>query len=913
MDINTTKRKLLSLNLEVTSNIMIGRHNPPKVFHRFFLWFCHPSLRKYIEGDLLELYEEQLLTRGKRKADRRFIVDVLLLFRPGIIRPYESHSTNLASMINNYFKVGVRNILKYKVFSFINVFGLAMAMSVCMLVITMLADQKRYDAFHVNRERIYRMNSSVTEGRNAYATSPYPLADALKSDYQIVDETTVLIPDVGGDATYGQRIIDMRGYFAAPSFFEVFSFELQEGDKRTALTSPRSMVISTEMAKKLFGSENAIGKVIQFADRKLPFPQRHDGVGAAPVTWGNFTITGVIDESQYKSHLRFDVLVSSSSLPALVSESKIADRINDWEGYFRCYTFVMLKTGKSEEDLQIALNDLVSRKYAGIKSDVVKGFHLTPEKLSDVPLDLKGNDTNDRLPEMGYFILSILAGIIMLSACLNYINLSIARALTRAKEIGIRKVTGAGRLSLIIQFICESVITSLLALVMAVLMLMAIKPAFKSLWVNKFLNFELPELPSVYFAFIALAIITGIVAGWYPAFYISKYQPVKALKNLDSMKNRKLGARKVLSVLQFVISLFFITTSILIYNQFSHFMHFDYGFKSSNIINIELQGADPEKLSNALKAVPDVEAISASDIIPATGRNNGMQLKRLATNDEFTNVDVIQADDHFIPNLGLKVIAGNNLPPSANASGQQVVVNEAFTRKLGYSNPMDAIGAVFESNWDKEPVQVTGVVQDFRFNLLINRHEIEPLLMRNSPGSFMYLNVKVSSSDQKATIARLEKGWKTIDPVHDFKYAFFDDQLATTHEGIFDVVSIIGFIAMLAIIIACLGLLGMATYIAERRRKEVGIRKVLGAEEFGIAALLSRDFVIMLGISICIGAPLSYIINNFWLQKFPNRVEFGLGTVGLGVSALLALGLLTIASQTFRVSRTNPVESLRAD
>lgn len=891
---------------------MTGRH-PPKLFHRFFLWFCHPSLRKYIEGDLLELYEQQLEAAGKWKADWRFAMDVLLLFRPGIIRPYESHSTNLASMINNYFKVGVRNILKYKVFSFINVFGLAMAMSVCMLVITMLADQKRYDAFHVNKDRVYRMNSAIAEGRNAYATSPYPLADALKSDYQIIDETTVLVPDVGGDATYGERIIDMRGYFAAPTFFDVFSFELQEGDKRTALTLPQSMIISTEMARKLFGNENAIGKVIEFSDRKLPFPQRHDGVAAAPVTWGNFTVTGIMDESQYKSHLRFDVLVSSSSLPGLVKENKMPDRTRDWENFFRCYTYVMLKDGKSQEDLRTALNDLVSRKYAGIKSDVVKGFRLIPERLTDVQFDLKGNDTNDRLPEMGYFVLSILAGVIMLSACLNYINLSIARALTRAKEIGIRKVTGARRVSLIFQFISESVITSLLALVMAVLMLMAIKPAFKGLWVNKFLNFELPELPSVYFAFIGLAVVTGIVAGWYPAFYISKYQPVLALKNLDSMKNRKMGARKVLSVLQFVISLFFITTSILIYNQFSHFMHFDYGFKSSNIVNIELQGADPDKLSNALKAVPDVESVSATDIIPATGRNNGMVLKKLATNDEFTNVNVIQADDHFIPNLGLKVIAGKNLPPSEHASSQQVVVNEAFVRKLGYSNPMDAVGGMFESNWDKEPVQVIGVVQDFRFNLLINRHEIEPLLLRNSPASFMYLNVKISSLDQKATIAKLEKTWKTIDPVHDFKYEFFDDQLATTHEGIFDVVSIIGFIAMLAIIIACLGLLGMATYIAERRRKEVGIRKVLGAEEFGIATLLSRDFIVMLGISICIGAPLSFFVNNFWLQKFPNRVEFGLGTVTLGASVLLVLGLITIASQTFRVSRTNPVESLRTE
>ena len=892
---------------------MTNQPQPPRFFHRFFLWFCHPSLRKYIEGDLLELYEYKFATQGKRHADLTFVKDVLLLLRPGIIRPYELQSLNNIAMFRNYFKVGIRNIVKYKVFSFINVFGLAMAMSVSMLVINMLADRMRYDAFHDKKERIFRLNSSTVDGRNAYATSPFPVADVLKNEYDVTEQTTVLLPDVGGDATYKQRIIDMRGYFASPGFFDVFSFDLDLGDERTALMHPQTMIISTEMARKLFGDEDPIGKVIEFSDRKLPFPQRHDGIGAAPVSWGNFTITGVLDESRYKSHLRFDVLVSSASLPLLVREQKVADRTNDWEWYFRCYTFALLKPGKTEHDLQAALDDLVARKYVSLKSDVVKGFRLTTENLGDIQLDLKGNDTGERLPKMGYYILAILAGVIMISACLNYINLSIARALTRSKEIGVRKVTGAGRFSLILQFISESVITSLLALVMAVFMLMAIKPAFRSMWVNKFLQFELPELPSVYLAFFVLAVLTGILAGWYPAFYLSRYQPVHALKNLDVLKSRKFGMRKVLSVMQFVLSLFFITTSILIYNQFNHFMRFDYGFSSSNIVNIELQGADVDKLTNAIQSVPDVEAVSASDIIPATGRSNGTQLRKMGTTEEYTQLNVILADEQFTSNLGLKIVAGSSLPSAEAGSSQQVVVNEAFTRKFGYASPVDAVGAMLESSWEKEPVQIVGVVEDFRFNLLINRHEIEPLLLRNSPASFMYLNVRIGTGDQTTTLAKLKNAWKTVDPVHDFKYEFFDDQLATTHEGIFDVVSIIGSISLLAIIIACLGLLGMATYIAERRRKEVGIRKVLGAAEFAIATMLSRDFIVMLVISVCIGAPLSFFANNMWLQKFPNRVEFGEGTVILGTMVLLALGLITIASQTFRVSKTNPVDSLRSE
>jgi putative ABC transport system permease protein len=293
-------------------------------------------------------------------------------------------------------------------------------------------------------------------------------------------------------------------------------------------------------------------------------------------------------------------------MPLLYAEKKIDDNSNSWEWYFRTYSFALVKDGKHQYDLQAALNDLVAQKYKDLKSEQVKDFKLSAQPLGDIQLELKGNDTNTRLPSMGYYILGGLAIVVMLSACLNYTNLSIARALTRAKEIGVRKITGANRKSIILQFLSESILTSLFAMCMGYILLIVIRRSFTSLWINRYLNFELPDSPTIYVAFIFFAVIIGIIAGLYPAFRLSAYQPVKALKALTSVRSGKFRMYKVLSVTQFVISLLFITTSILIFNQFRHYMGFDYGFSSKNIINLELQGNDYAKLANEMESVPGV-------------------------------------------------------------------------------------------------------------------------------------------------------------------------------------------------------------------------------------------------------------------------------------------------------------------
>jgi putative ABC transport system permease protein len=811
-------------------------------------------------------------------------------------------------MFLNYLKVGIRNIFRYKAFSFINVFGLAAAMTVCMLIIQMLADQRSADRFNTKRDRIYRILCDKPDLRHAYATSPYPLSATLKAEAPGVEDVTHLVRGVGGDAVYNGRSVEMLGYFADASFFRVFSYELEKGEAAKALASPNSIVITSELAHRLFNDKEPIGATVEFTDRGLsPMGQTE---GGAPVKWGSFTITGVIADKDYKTHLPFEVLVSSASLPLLVAEKKIGDISADWKNYYQSYTYALLAPGKKAADLDVSLARIAKARYAGMTDQ--KGFKMSAQPLMHIsPGILLGNEPSITLPLVLYYFLSLLALVIMVSACLNYTNLSIARALTRAKEIGIRKMNGAVRKDLVFQFLSESMLMAMFALVMGILFFVVVKAAFLGLWVNQYLHFELRGSFAIYGIFAGFALLTGLLAGIYPALYLSKFQPIKVLRHYESMRPGRLGLRKVLSVAQFAVSLVFIITALLIYNQSRHFLHFDYEFNSKNIVNVELQNNDYRVVSRELSAVPGVIRVSACDYIPVTGRSEGTSLRKAGSGDQYHKLMSLKTDENFIPNLELKLVAGRPLPAGVSSS-RYVLVNESAVREFGYHHPGEIIGQIFQSQWnDTAMLEVIGVVQDFHMNL--DHDRIEPMVLQNQADLFRFVNIKITGADLRSTLAKLESKWKAIDPVHPFKYRWFDEQMAATSQGFFDIVSILGFIAFLAVTIACLGMLGMATYTAERRTKEVGIRKTLGARNASIVVLLSRDFIRVLILSIIIAAPLSFILNNLWLRKFPNRVEFGFGTVAAGAMILLALGLLTIGSQTIRASRRNPVDSLKID
>jgi putative ABC transport system permease protein len=818
-------------------------------------------------------------------------------------------------MFLHYLKVALRNILKYKVFSFINVFGLAAAMAICMLVMLMPADQKSHDQFNVNRDRIYRLLCDKADFGNPYATTPYPLAAAVKAELPGVEATTHLVMGPGGDMLLGEKSTEARGYFADSSFFRVFSYELEKGDPATALAAPRSVVITHALAERLFKNEDPIGKSVGWVNRGLSLYSDYSAEASSP--WGSYVITGVVADKGYRSHLKFDVLMSAASMPLLVADKKIGDQSSDWSQYTNSFTYALLMPGKSLHDLDAGLRQVVTNHYAGLPD--FKGFYVRGQPLTKIsPGILLGNDPTVALPMVAYYILWVLALLILVLACLNYINLSVARALTRAKEIGVRKVAGAPRGSLVAQFLGESVIMALLALVMAGLLLFVLKAAFVRLWVNQYLDFELRGGMGVYLVFVGFAVLVGVLAGLYPALRMSGFRPIPALKSNDGLRPGRLGMRKVMSVVQFVFSLFFIVTAILIYNQFRYFLGFKYEFNSSNIVNVDVQSNDYRVAEREFASIPGVAGVSAAEYMPAETRSEGGSLRRIdgkqhPSKDDFKPVMTMAADGHFLDNLGLKLVAGRSLVADGPMAGRYIVVNEALVKEFGFGSPAAIIGQALQSQYFDSSLVVVGVVRDFHMRIILGNDKIEPTYLYGGAKNLQYVNLRVSTSDVRGLVAALRTRWKKIDPVHGLKYSWFSDELANQSQGIFDVVSILGVVAMLAVTIACLGMLGMATYTTERRRKEVGIRKVLGAGDFSNVVLLSREFLIVLGVSIAISGPLSYLVNSMWLRKFPNRVEFGFGTVALGVVIVLVLGLVTIGSQTVRASRRNPVDSLKVE
>jgi putative ABC transport system permease protein len=815
-------------------------------------------------------------------------------------------------MIKNYLKFGLRIFLKNRVYSLINVFGLAVAMSVCMLIILMWIDQKSYDDFHDNKERIYRIVTSPLDNDQMRATIPFPTIDALKNEYNIVDDATFLRRGFGGDAVYTKTnnektYAEMKGYFTDPSFLNIFNFALESGDRTSALNEPNSIVISNEVKQKLFGSENALGKVIRFSDRGLNF---WTDESTPPVDWGVFTVTGVFAK-QPKSHLRFDVMASASSLETLYKESRIEDIRNHWGNDYQAYGYVMLKPNVGEKELKASLASLTSDHLQKNDNENLQKLRYNYQPLTQItPGEATGNGTDSSLPLFAYYILGGLALIIMLASCLNYTSLSVARAITRSNEIGIRKVNGAAKFDLIRQFVSEAFIAVFLALILANLFLIYLKKAFLGLWLNQHLHFTLDFNVKVYIAFVIFTLLVGFVSGVYPAIRMSGFNSVKALKGVEKVGSGKMGVRRILTVSQFAISLFFIISGILVYKQLDLFMKFDYGFNPHNVLNINLQGKDYDLLKSAFMEIPGVLDVSACAYVPADGRNDNTNIQKLDSEISKSAID-LSVDSNFADVLEIEILAGEKIPLGNDSISSSVMVNETAARELGYGQPNEIVGETFLIGGQNK--SVSGVFRNFNFFLLFTGRDTGPIVFQYNPSIFKFATVKIAEGDQQNTLAKLEAAWQKIDPIHPLQFEFYEKQLADNNQAILDLVSVIGFLALMAILIACLGLFGMATYSTERRTKEIGVRKVLGADLLTLNYLLSKEFLKMIGIAILIAAPASYFFNKLWLERMVVQSDFGMATLATGSLIVTILALLTVVPQSIKIANKNPIETLKVE
>jgi len=873
----------------------------PGFFLRLLRWYCTDEKLEEIEGDLEELFYINSEKFGVRKARFNFAWNVIRCCKPYAWRrkiDFFKYYFNFI-MILNYLKIAQRNLAKHKTFSMINIFGLSFSMSVCLLIITIINDQLSYDNFHENSDRIYRVVTDVqnrdgVKSKNfLYASTVMPVAGALKNDYTGIEEAVRITKSLVGDGKVETKIIHVNGIFADQSFFNIFNFRLKDGNRNTALENPYSVVLSEKTSLKFFNENNPIGKTIEIEGK------------------GIYTITGVVKDPPVKSHISFDLIGSISTLEILEKDNLIRDSyvVGKWGNPYSSYVYVKIEEGVNPEIISQNLIE-ISRDHEEAAERHISKFQL--QKLSSItPAPVMNNMFNYTLPIEVVLFIGFLALIVMLSACFNYTNLSISRALTRAREVGIRKVSGARRGQVITQFLSESILFAMVSLLVAILIYRFLLGAFNDMYIAQEVLLNFDDNFTTYIWFIGFSAFVGIIAGIVPAIFLSAFKPISVLKNFSDTKLfSKVALRKSLIVFQFTISLFFIITAIVIIRQSGYLINSDYGFTKENIVNIRLQEADVDQYLNVISNRTDVIQASASSHIPATGQRYGCRVRR-NIEDEKLRLAYFYIDHNYIDNLDLKLIAGNNFPENASRENEQfIILNEKAVEDLNFSNANEAIGeSILLNDNDTTLFQIIGVVKNYHYRIQLM--SINAMALRYNPGACHFVNVKIKSDNVEATLAGLENEWKKFDQIHAFDYQFFDAQLEEAYGFVKDIRGIISITAILAIIIASLGLLGMAIYNTESRVKEIGIRKVMGADITSIVVLLSKGFLLLIAISIVIATPLAYFANTLWLQEIANRISLGPGLLTTGIAILLAIGILTVGSQTIKAALANPASSLK--
>ena len=803
-------------------------------------------------------------------------------------------------MIKNILLTSIRNIFRNPVFSFINVFGLAVSMSLGLLIILIIKEQYSFDNFHKDADRIYRINTKAlrTDGASeAYASTPFALGAAVKDGYAFTENVVRINSQLNGDAVYGNVTVPVHGFFADPSFLEVFNFKLEKGNPSTALNEPDGVVLTADAAKKIFGNNDPLGKVITFKG------------------YGDFTVKGIFEKLPGKTHFDFEAVASSGALPLLEKQKAVMESLQNWNNYYTGYVYVKLKEGVNLTEIKAALAEISRKNYTGRKLETRdKGYEFNLQPLQKIsPGPILSNNMGRALPELVLLFLGILVFIILLMAGLNYTNLMIAKSLKRSREIGVRKVMGASRWQVFLQFIGESILFALFSLIVSYLMSQFLKAAFLQLHLVQEFSIDLKEDAWVYAYFILFAVAIGFFAGLLPAGYLSGFKPVAVLKDRIGKKtNTRQLLRKGLMVVQFTLSMVFIATVLMINSQMKFLLKADYGINDKDILNVRLQGNDYNKLAVELASVAGVKQIGFVSHSLGTFQDYSDDYKRSRSDAPFVMRD-LRADANYISNLNIQFVAGRNFSANLPAAREtEVIINKKALTLFGFKSPTAAIGQQVYAA-DSIALHVVGVAKDFHFHPM--NYKIGPLAFRYRPADFQQISIAFEPGSKDKIIAALSPMWKKLDPVHPLQYSLMRTEINDAYEasGFTDVLKIMQYISFLSIILACLGMLGMVMFNTQLRIKEVSVRKVMGASVKDVTVLLSRSFIWLTGIGVVIGIPLSYLLGNLFLQNFAYKISYGIWLIGAGVLITGFFGLITICSQTIKAALSNPVKNLRTE
>jgi len=807
-------------------------------------------------------------------------------------------------MLKNYLKTALRSLLKNKAFSVINITGLALGTLCCLYMVLYVMDQYSYDRHHAGANNIYRITSRLFVGGDSHqnATMSPPVAPAMKADFGEVLQYTRVVPTLGvskhilefGDKSFYEK----KAVYVDSTFFDMFSYHFTRRVPGALLNEPYTVVLQKSVSDKLFGADDPINKTITINNAY----GRHD-----------FKVTGVVDEAQGKTHIMANIFITMNS--GDMGEYTLKDET--WGGNNFANAYVKLRPDADVAALEKKLPAFLE-KYGGQQMKqmgMTKVLHLQPVGSIHTTPGYE-NEMNPSVSPMFLNILLTIAGLIQLIACINFMNLSTARASRRAKEVGVRKVIGAARYELIRQFLAESFLLSLIGVLLALPLLTLLLP-----WLNQLTGSSIQlSFYSDYRLWLVLAglvLVTGFAAGSYPAFYLSSFQAVKVIKGNFTSHISASGIRRSLVVFQFVLSIVMITGIIGIYSQLNYIKKKDLGFSRDQKLIFSFYTDDAKKkggvFAKDLQQMAEVQTLSRANNYPSH-RVLSDHTVFLAGGNMATGIDAqnISTDEHYAQANGMKLVSGEDF---RQGDSDKVLINETLCRKLGLTAEK-APGIRLYSQFPGKPltfVTVNGVLHDFNFNSL--HADIKPFIVNYypQPDDLPYLIVSLSSSNYERLIAHMASLWRKDLPATPFEYAFLDEEVEKQYEAEITLSRIINSFTLMAIFISCLGLFGLASFSAEQRSKEIGIRKVLGASIAGIVQLLSKDFLKLVGLAIVIAVPISWWAINKWLEAFAYRMPVGWWMFALAGVVAVAIAMLSVASQAVRAAVANPVNSLRSE
>ncbi len=867
-----------------------NKDRPPRLAAWLARLCLHEVDADVVLGDLEETYGA-LHRRYGPAAARRWYWSQVLRSVPTLF--YRTLYWSLV-MLKNYLIVALRTLRRQKGYAFINIAGLAAGLACCLLILLFVQHELSYDRFHERADRIYRVVEDLSTPGNTgeITTIPAAFASAATADFSEIEQAVRLFSPPQTPVAYGDRLFQEPDFFFAdPAMFEVFSFPLLQGDPQTVLEAPFSLVLTERTARKYFGEADPVGKILTVSDTL------------------DFRVTGVVQDVPSESHLHFDLVASMTSWEAMAPS--IA---NQWAPHMY-YTYLLLAPETSAPALESKFPGLVERN---IQLSEGWSFDFLLQPLTSIHFHSHRSgelEANGRLEHV--YLFTVIALFILLIACINFMNLATARSARRTREIGMRKVLGAHRRQLVGQFLGEAFLMSLASTALAVVVVILTLPVFNAL-AGKDLALDMLGHWPFLVALLTLALFVGVLAGSYPAFFLSAFRPLAVLKGLTTHTGKQQAAstlRKALVVFQFAVTVFLISGTAVVFNQL-HFMRTRHlGFAPEQILVVSSLNGRQAQLAERFKQEAldyvSVRHVTRSNSLPGRGMIGLSFQAEAMPEDDWRLTNILFVDPDFVETYEMEIVAGRDFSPDfATDTTGSFILNEATVKELGWT-PEEAIGKTAALRRSRG--RIVGVVRDFNYVSL--QETVEPLVLVPTVTPFgstpVYLSLRLRTDDLPGTLAQLEDTWRTLIPHRPFTYFFLDDDFDQQYRAEDRLARIFGVFAGLAILIACLGLFGLAAFTAEQRSKEIGVRKVLGASVPGLVGLFARDFLKLVALAFVAAVPVTYLIMQRWLDDFAYRVTLSWEVFLLAGLIALSIAALTVSYQAFKAALANPIDSLR--